>query len=191
MCTIRSVVTGVPGLGRLTHGPVWCRLKGGANNTKAAVRDGEDRRKENIVCYLQKSLLGGILLFEILLCEPFFHAKLHALECARLQSKSSSGLISQVCKVASAMMQVLCFQSLWLMNFCQQVHECIYDLWLKYKITSYWLLLPGGIIRSVPCSCNHFLICCASHICSNHSQFILQSFPPWLQQRPCSEAGRN
>jgi hypothetical protein len=75
---------------------------------KVSVRDGEDsssRRKqpdkENNVCYLQKSLLGGILLFEILLCKPFFHAKLHALECSRLQSKSSSALISQVCEMTS------------------------------------------------------------------------------------------
>ncbi|XP_063220375.1 KICSTOR complex protein SZT2-like isoform X2 [Bacillus rossius redtenbacheri] len=51
--------------------------------------------KENNVCYLQKSLLGGKLLFEIFLCEPFFHARLHALECSRLQTKSSNSLVSQ------------------------------------------------------------------------------------------------
>jgi hypothetical protein len=95
-------------------GLIWCRLKGGANNMKVPVRDGEDsssRRKqpdkENNVCYLQKSLLGGILLFEILLCEPFFHAKLHALERSRLQSKSSSNVLSQVCETLSAIMQIL------------------------------------------------------------------------------------
>ncbi|KAG8256868.1 hypothetical protein J6590_061151 [Homalodisca vitripennis] len=47
------------------------------------------------VCYLQKSLLGGILLFELYMCEPFFYTKLHALECSRLEGKASSGLISQ------------------------------------------------------------------------------------------------
>ncbi|XP_075219216.1 KICSTOR complex protein SZT2-like isoform X2 [Lycorma delicatula] len=46
-------------------------------------------------CYLQKSLLGGILLFELFLSEPFFHAKLHALECSRLQGKSSALRTSQ------------------------------------------------------------------------------------------------
>ncbi|XP_049806805.1 KICSTOR complex protein SZT2-like [Schistocerca nitens] len=50
---------------------------------------------ERGVWYLQKSLLGGILLFEISFCEPFLLAKLHALECSRLQSKTSSALISQ------------------------------------------------------------------------------------------------
>ncbi|XP_059469171.1 KICSTOR complex protein SZT2-like [Neocloeon triangulifer] len=43
--------------------------------------------------FLQKSLLGGILIFEISLNEPFIQAKLYALECSRLQAKSS-GLIS-------------------------------------------------------------------------------------------------
>nr|XP_018915153.1 PREDICTED: protein SZT2-like [Bemisia tabaci] len=46
--------------------------------------------------YLQKSSLGGILLFELLFHEPFFYAKLYALECTRLQqAKSLSPLISQ------------------------------------------------------------------------------------------------
>jgi hypothetical protein len=89
-------------------------LKGGTGNVKVPGRDGEDsssRRqqpdKDNNVCYLQKSLLGGILLFEILLCEPFFHAKLHALECSRLQSKSSSNVLPQVCETPSAIMQIV------------------------------------------------------------------------------------
>ncbi|KAF4533500.1 hypothetical protein B566_EDAN000985 [Ephemera danica] len=53
------------------------------------------RPKEENTHFMQKSLLGGILIFEVLLNEPFFQAKLHALECSRLQSKTSSGLISQ------------------------------------------------------------------------------------------------
>jgi len=87
-------------------------LKGGASSIKA--RDGEEssiRRKqpdkENNVCYLQKSLFGGILLFEILLCEPFFHAKLHALECSRLQSPSSSAVFSEVCGTVSVICRIL------------------------------------------------------------------------------------
>jgi len=87
-------------------------LKGGASSIK--VRDGEEssnRRKhpdkENNVCYLQKSLFGGILLFEILLCEPFFHAKLHALECSRLQSPSSSAVFSEVCGTISVICRIL------------------------------------------------------------------------------------
>jgi hypothetical protein len=89
-------------------------LKGGSSSVKVPVRDGEDsssRRKQpdkdNNVCYLQKSLLGGILLFEILLCEPFFHSKLHALERSRLQSKSSSNVLSQVCGTPSVIMQIV------------------------------------------------------------------------------------
>jgi hypothetical protein len=37
--------------------------------------------------YLQKSLPGGIILFEVGLCEPFFYAKIHALEVTRIQPK--------------------------------------------------------------------------------------------------------
>ena len=37
--------------------------------------------------YLQKSLLGGILIFEIFISEPFFYTKLHALEASRIQQK--------------------------------------------------------------------------------------------------------
>ena len=39
--------------------------------------------------YLQKSLLGGILIFEIGVCEPFFYTKLHALEAGRIQLRTS------------------------------------------------------------------------------------------------------
>jgi hypothetical protein len=54
------------------------------------------REESNTCHFLQKSLLGGILIFEISLHEPFFQAKLYALESARLQAKASSGMISQV-----------------------------------------------------------------------------------------------
>uniref|UniRef100_A0A0C9R6N5 Szt2 protein n=1 Tax=Fopius arisanus TaxID=64838 RepID=A0A0C9R6N5_9HYME len=47
------------------------------------------------VCYLKKSMLGGILVFEIHLSEPFFIVKLHVIECNRLQTKSSSGSLNQ------------------------------------------------------------------------------------------------
>jgi len=46
----------------------------------------------------------------------------------------------------------------------------------------YWLLLRGGIVQSVPCNCDHFLICCAPHLSYNHSRFIHQSSLLWLQQ---------
>ena len=41
------------------------------------------------VHYLQKSLPGGIILFEVGLCEPFFYAKIHALEVTRIQPKKT------------------------------------------------------------------------------------------------------
>lgn len=44
---------------------------------------------------MQKYLLGGVLLYELFFSEPFFNAKLYALEYDRLNTKSSS-LISQV-----------------------------------------------------------------------------------------------
>ncbi|XP_052124949.1 KICSTOR complex protein SZT2 isoform X2 [Frankliniella occidentalis] len=44
--------------------------------------------------FLQKSLLGGVLMVELLLAEPFFHSRLHALECSRMQTKSPA-FISQ------------------------------------------------------------------------------------------------
>lgn len=45
--------------------------------------------------YLKKSMLGGILLFEIHLSQPFFIVKLHIIECSRLQTKASSALVNQ------------------------------------------------------------------------------------------------
>lgn len=46
--------------------------------------------------YLKKSMLGGILLFEVHLAQPFFIVKLHIIECNRLQTKTSSGMMNQV-----------------------------------------------------------------------------------------------
>ncbi|KAL0121707.1 hypothetical protein PUN28_006892 [Cardiocondyla obscurior] len=45
--------------------------------------------------YLKKSMLGGILLFEVHLSQPFFIVKLHIIECNRLQTKTSSGMMNQ------------------------------------------------------------------------------------------------
>jgi hypothetical protein len=41
-------------------------------------------------------MLGGVLLFEIYLSQPFFIVKLHIIECNRLQTKTSSGMMNQV-----------------------------------------------------------------------------------------------
>ncbi|KAK4871539.1 hypothetical protein RN001_015663 [Aquatica leii] len=41
------------------------------------------------VFYVQKAMLGGILIFSIYLKEPFFITKLHTIECNRLQSNNS------------------------------------------------------------------------------------------------------
>lgn len=46
-------------------------------------------------CYLKKPMLGGILVFQIDLAEPFFNVKLHIIECNRLQTKSSTGSVHQ------------------------------------------------------------------------------------------------
>ncbi|KYN29036.1 Protein SZT2, partial [Trachymyrmex cornetzi] len=45
--------------------------------------------------YLKKSMLGGILLFEVHLSQPFFIVKLRIIECNRLQTKTSSGMMNQ------------------------------------------------------------------------------------------------
>ncbi|XP_076162167.1 KICSTOR complex protein SZT2 isoform X3 [Ptiloglossa arizonensis] len=45
--------------------------------------------------YLKKSMLGGVLLFEIYLSQPFFIVKLHIIECSRLQTKTNSALVNQ------------------------------------------------------------------------------------------------
>lgn len=70
-------------------------VRSGAPKMKESEKVLQKEYPESNVCYLQKSILGGILLFEISMCEPFFVAKLHALECSRLQSKTSSALVSQ------------------------------------------------------------------------------------------------
>jgi hypothetical protein len=44
-------------------------------------------------------------------------------------------------------------------------------------------MLRGGIVQSVPCNCDNFLIYFAPHLSSNHSRFIHQTFLPLLQQR--------
>jgi hypothetical protein len=49
--------------------------------------------------------------------------------------------------------------------------------------TIYRLLLQSGIVRSIPCNSDHFLICRAPHQSSNYSLFIHQSSLLWLQQR--------
>ena len=46
--------------------------------------------------FLKKSMLGGVLLLEIHLTEPFFVVKIRAIECTRLQAKSTSPLVNQV-----------------------------------------------------------------------------------------------
>jgi hypothetical protein len=47
-------------------------------------------------------------------------------------------------------------------------------------LNSYWLLLPGGIVKSAVCNCDNFMIYC---LISNCSQFIHQSSLLWLQQK--------
>ncbi|XP_023246457.1 KICSTOR complex protein SZT2 [Copidosoma floridanum] len=49
----------------------------------------------NQIFYLIKTMLGGILMFEIHLAEPFLIVKLRAIECSRLQAKSNSALVNQ------------------------------------------------------------------------------------------------
>ena len=53
---------------------------------------GKSAKIENKTMYLQKSLLGGILIFEIGVSEPFFYTKLHALEASRIQLRTNQQL---------------------------------------------------------------------------------------------------
>ena len=53
---------------------------------------GKSSKIENKTMYLQKSLLGGILIFEIGISEPFFYTKLHALEASRIQLRANQQL---------------------------------------------------------------------------------------------------
>ncbi|XP_012282231.1 KICSTOR complex protein SZT2 isoform X2 [Orussus abietinus] len=57
--------------------------------------DGEPTESQKGSCYLQKSMLGGVLLFEVHLAQPFFVVKLRVIECSRLQTKASSALTNQ------------------------------------------------------------------------------------------------
>ncbi|KAI4483415.1 hypothetical protein M0802_013415, partial [Mischocyttarus mexicanus] len=45
--------------------------------------------------YLKKSMLGGVLLFEIHLSQPFFIAKLRVIEFNRLSTKTNSAMVNQ------------------------------------------------------------------------------------------------
>jgi hypothetical protein len=49
-------------------------------------------------------------------------------------------------------------------------------------VRPYWLLLHGGIVKSVLCNCDCFLIYCEPHMSSNNSLFIHQSSLLRLQQ---------
>ena len=53
---------------------------GGSSGSRRPVASTKSRQK---VVYLQKSLRGGLLIFEIGFHEPFFYTKLHALEAQR------------------------------------------------------------------------------------------------------------
>jgi len=56
---------------------------------KRRVRHQTATRAKAKVVYLQKSLRGGLLIFEIGISEPFFYTKLHALEAQRLHPTSN------------------------------------------------------------------------------------------------------
>ncbi|CAD6224796.1 GSCOCG00005557001-RA-CDS, partial [Cotesia congregata] len=63
-----------------------------SSSHKNSIEESNQLKKK---CYLKKSMLGGILLFELCLEEPFFTAKLHVIECNRLQNKSGASLVNQ------------------------------------------------------------------------------------------------
>ncbi|KAH0546460.1 KICSTOR complex protein SZT2-like isoform X1 [Cotesia glomerata] len=63
-----------------------------SSSHKNSIEESNHLKKK---CYLKKSMLGGILLFELCLEEPFFTAKLHVIECNRLQNKSGASLVNQ------------------------------------------------------------------------------------------------
>ena len=62
-------------------------IKTSEENVRRRHGTGKVNKTENRIMYLQKSLLGGILIFEIFISEPFFYTKLHALEASRIQQK--------------------------------------------------------------------------------------------------------
>lgn len=57
----------------------------------------KDKSFYNSVFYIQRTILGGILIFTVSFEEPFFVVKLHAIECNRLQNITSRASVSGVC----------------------------------------------------------------------------------------------
>ncbi|CAH0562057.1 unnamed protein product [Brassicogethes aeneus] len=55
----------------------------------------KDKSSYNSVFFIQKTILGGILLFTVEISEPFFITKLHVIECNRLQNISSRASINR------------------------------------------------------------------------------------------------
>lgn len=64
------------------------------NNSKPGMWS-KDNSSYDSVFYIQKTILGGILLFTAEFVEPFFTTKLHAIECNRLQNISSRASINR------------------------------------------------------------------------------------------------
>ncbi|KAH0819001.1 hypothetical protein GEV33_003789 [Tenebrio molitor] len=54
-----------------------------------------DNSSYNYVFYIQKTIMGGILIFTVEFNEPFFTTKLHAIECNRLQTITSRASINR------------------------------------------------------------------------------------------------
>lgn len=94
----------------------------------------KDNSSYKSVFYIQKTILGGILLFTAEFVEPFFATKLHAIECNRLQNISSRASINRF---------TLCF-----LDECDRVkilmhlHSFAYDYHLRC-VYNYILNNPG------------------------------------------------
>lgn len=88
----------------------------------------KDDSSYNSVFYIQKTILGGILLFTVEFREPFFISKLHAIECSRLQNISSRASINRV--------KCLCLHFLhtWLLLNCFQFTLSFLDECDRVKI---------------------------------------------------------
>ncbi|KAJ3640250.1 hypothetical protein Zmor_003559 [Zophobas morio] len=54
-----------------------------------------DNSSHNFVFYIQKTIMGGILIFTVEFNEPFFTTRLHAIECNRLQTVTSRASINR------------------------------------------------------------------------------------------------
>ncbi|XP_008200755.1 KICSTOR complex protein SZT2 isoform X3 [Tribolium castaneum] len=54
-----------------------------------------DNSSYNFVFYIQKTIMGGILIFTVEFNEPFFTTRLHAIECNRLQTITSRASINR------------------------------------------------------------------------------------------------